>query len=227
MDEVVYRLKYNANFNNGYNSFYLNHKRAYIAFTKYEDKDVARVHLMVPNPDNYDGIINMLYESKDLYSFGASDSIGKVVRKYYPNLIMLQRSNKKFNTSPDKYNFSLSAKVETSEDITIIAKTTIDIYDDISVDKKKGKKKGKKGKALIKDHIDWDDIAKKIVLNKRFTNEFGFVVKRKSDHVGITYVEYNYRYRPCTDNPDERRCNKCRTSHIISILNKILKAFRD
>ncbi|SCL91004.1 fam-a protein [Plasmodium chabaudi adami] len=76
MDEVIYRLKYNANFNNGDNDYYLRDKRGYIAFTKYEDKDVARFHLILPNLDKYADIINMLYETKDLYSFGSNDNKG-------------------------------------------------------------------------------------------------------------------------------------------------------
>lgn len=78
----------------------------------------------------------MLYEAKDLYSFGSSDSKGKVIREYYQNLIMLQRSNQNRNTTPNKYNFSLSAIVEKSEDITIIVNTSINVNDDVSVNKK-------------------------------------------------------------------------------------------
>ncbi|VTZ66751.1 fam-a protein [Plasmodium chabaudi chabaudi] len=226
MDEVIYRLKYNANFNNAYSRYYLN-RISHIAFTKYEDQDAARFHIILPNPDKYADIINMLCESKDLYSFGSSDSKGKVIREYYPNLKMIQRSYQNDNTPFNTYSFSLSATVEASEDITMIAKTTIDIYDDISGDKKKGKKKDKKGKSLSKNSIYWDNIARKIVLNKKFINEFGFIVKRRSDHVGVTYVEYDYRYRPCPKNPYERRCEKCITNRMIVPINKIIKFFNE
>ncbi|SCL84468.1 fam-a protein, partial [Plasmodium chabaudi adami] len=225
--------KGNADFNNGYNDYYLNDERGCIAFTKYIDKDVPKFHLIIPDSNKYNDIINMLYEAKDLYSFCSIDSQANIVHEYYPNLIMLQRSYKNCHTSSNIYNFSLSATVKQSEDITIIAKTSIDIYDDVNVDKKKDKKKGKKNiiksAQLFDDHIDFGNIARKIVLNKKFINEFGFVIKRESDHVGITYVEYKYnhhnRHKFCSNILDGKQCKKCRANCMIDVMNNIIEIY--
>ncbi|VTZ68208.1 fam-a protein [Plasmodium chabaudi chabaudi] len=233
MDEVIYRLKGNADFNNGYNDYYLNDKRGCIAFTKYIDKDVGKFHLIIPDSNKYNDIINMLYEAKDLYSFCSIDSQENVVHEYYPNLIMLQRSYKNLHTSSNIYNFTLSATVKESEDITIIAKTSIDIYDDVNFDKKKDTKNRKKNtvksELFFNDHIDFGNIARKIVLNKKFINEFGFVIKRESDHVGITYVEYKYnhhnRHKFCSNILDGKQCKKCRANCMIDAMNNIIEIY--
>ncbi|SCL91728.1 fam-a protein [Plasmodium chabaudi adami] len=79
----------------------------------------------------YNDIVKMLYETKDLYSFGSNDNKGKVIREYYPNLKMIQRSYQNDSTPFNTYSFSLTTKVEQSENATIIGKASIDIYDDI------------------------------------------------------------------------------------------------
>ncbi|VTZ67884.1 fam-a protein [Plasmodium chabaudi chabaudi] len=109
----------------------------------------------------YNDIVKMFYETKDLYSFGSNDNKGKVIREYYPNLKMIQRSYQNDNTPFNTYSFSLTAKVEQSENVTIIGKASIDIYDDANVDKKKKQKKRQKK-----------------------------CRRKQSNHVAITYVKY-------------------------------------
>ncbi|ETB57254.1 hypothetical protein YYC_05051 [Plasmodium yoelii 17X] len=226
MDKAIYRLKHHDYLNNGYNYYFLREIKGSICFTKYGDNDIARFYLRIRNQNNYNKIVKMLYEAKDLYSLGSNDSKGKVIREYYPNLIMLQRSNQTRNTPPNKYNFSLSAIAEISENITIIANTSINVNDDINVNNKKKKKKTTvKGAELSQNHIDFDNVARQIVLRNMFTDFFGFIIKRESDHVSITYVEYNVRYKPCPKDLNISECKRCKGKSMLIIMRKILNTF--
>ncbi|EUD72652.1 hypothetical protein YYG_01650 [Plasmodium vinckei petteri] len=93
---------------------------------------------------------------------------------------------------------------------TIISKASIDIYGNVSGDKKKGKKAAVESKSLSKDRIDWDNVARQIVLNNKFINEFGFVIERKSDNVAITYVEYNNHHKAYPKKLSKINCRGCK-----------------
>ncbi|CXH19475.1 fam-a protein [Plasmodium berghei] len=130
-------------------------------------------------------IVKMLYEPKDLYGFGSNDSkvlfIPRIVLKHNSNLVLIQ----KYSVTPfHKYNFGLFTIAEESN-TTFFANTSININDETSANKKKGKK----GVNFLNDHIDFDDIIRQIVLKNMFANFFGFIITKEYDHVGVTYVE--------------------------------------
>ncbi|SBW38071.1 fam-a protein, partial [Plasmodium berghei] len=131
--------------------------------------DVAKFYLKIRNPNKCNQIVKMLYEPKDLYGFGSNDSkvlfIPRIVLEHNSNLILIQ-----------KYSES---------NTTFFANTSININDETSANKKKGKK----GVNLLNDHIDFDDIIRQIVLKNMFANFFGFIITKEYDHVGVTYVE--------------------------------------
>lgn len=57
------------------------------------------------------------------------------------------------------------------------------------------------------------------------TELFGFIIKRESDNVSITYIEYNVCYKPCQKDLGIRECKRCKGKSILIIMKKILNNF--
>ncbi|VUC58778.1 fam-a protein [Plasmodium berghei ANKA] len=164
-------------------------------------------------------IVKMLYEPKDLYGFGSNDSkvlfIPRIVLKHNSNLVLIQ----KYSVTPfHKYNFGLFTIAEESN-TTFFANTSININDETSANKKKGKK----GVNLLNDHIDFDDIIRQIVLKNMFANFFGFIITKEYDHVGVTYVESNRHDKSYPKNYDKI---KRRAQNMLNLMNILLYGFK-
>ncbi|VUC58731.1 fam-a protein [Plasmodium berghei ANKA] len=164
-------------------------------------------------------IVKMLYEPKDLYGFGSNDSkvlfIPRIVLKHNSNLVLIQ----KYSVTPfHKYNFGLFTIAEESN-TTFFANTSININDETSANKKKGKK----GVNLLNDHIDFDDIIRQIVLKNMFANFFGFIITKEYDHVGLTYVESNRHDKSYPKNYDKI---KRRAQNMLNLMNILLYGFK-
>ncbi|SCM01307.1 hypothetical protein PCHDK_000568800 [Plasmodium chabaudi adami] len=224
MDEIVYRLKRYANFNNGLTHYYEGGERKYSYFTEYEDDIYGlRLHLKIPNPNKYNEIINELNKFKDVYRLGY---YAKDVRKYYSNLILLHRHDQQINEESNENYFYLSATVELSEDMTIISSTSIDL-NKTGVDKIIGQKNTAENPDMPKDHIDWSNVGREIVLNKNFAYVFGFLIKRESDHVGITYIEYKFDDIYCSNRTHLIKCVRHKANLVTNKMVAILKPFSD
>ncbi|CAD2099715.1 fam-a protein, fragment [Plasmodium vinckei lentum] len=150
----------------------------------------------------------------------------KDIRKYYSNLILLHRNDQKLNEKSNENYFYLSATVELSEDMTIISSTSIDLNTPKG-DKIIGQKNTVENGGLSKDHIDWGNIGREIVLNKHFTNVFGFLIKRESDHVGITYIEYKFNDISHSNRTHTIKCVKHKANTVTNNIDAILKPFSD
>ncbi|VUC56899.1 fam-a protein [Plasmodium berghei ANKA] len=164
-------------------------------------------------------IVKMLYEPKDLYGFGSNDSkvlfIPRIVLKHNSNLVLIQ----KYSVTPfHKYNFGLFTIAEESN-TTFFANTSININDETSANKKKGKK----GVNFLNDHIDFDDIIRQIVLKNMFANFFGFIITKEYDHVGVTYVESNRHDKSYPKNYDKI---KRRAQNMLNLMYILLYGFK-
>ncbi|SCL85256.1 fam-a protein, partial [Plasmodium berghei] len=164
-------------------------------------------------------IVKMLYEPKDLYGFGSNDSkvlfIPRIVLKHNSNLVLIQ----KYSVTPfHKYNFGLFTIAEESN-TTFFANTSININDETSANKKKGKK----GVNFLNDHIDFDDIIRQIVLKNMFANFFGFIITKEYDHVGLTYVESNRHDKSYPKNYDKI---KRRAQNMLNLMYILLYGFK-
>ncbi|CAD2083918.1 fam-a protein [Plasmodium vinckei brucechwatti] len=200
-DEVIYRLKYHANLNNSYNCFYFVDEGADLSFTEYEGANVARLYFIIPNPDKYNEILNELNKTKDIYRLGYNEY--------------------------NKNCFYLSTIAKPSEDVTIISNTLIDLNYNSFFNKKNNKITSIKSVDLSKDHIDWGNIARDIVLNNKFTHVFGFIIKRENDHVDITHVKYKHYDKFNPNLLSKVTCRNCKRKLVLKVMNGMLDMLSD
>ncbi|ETB57402.1 hypothetical protein YYC_04302 [Plasmodium yoelii 17X] len=154
---------------------------------KYEDNtNVKRIHFKIYNSDMYNDIINRLWDP-DHANFFNTGSV-KIVRVYNPNLVMIQQRYENDSRTRQKYFYALAAKVEISEDKTIIVMTSANINDH-HPSNKKYKNTIIENANLFKTDIDSEDDIRNGRLKKTFVNIAGYLIKNKNKFVDITYVE--------------------------------------
>ncbi|SCL91575.1 fam-a protein [Plasmodium chabaudi adami] len=223
MNKVLDRIRRYSDIYHTRNFFYFPSTTRYVCFTVDEDVEIGRFHLVLRNLDKYDAIVNFLSGIDDVYHFCNNDDKATVIGKYGQNLQMLQRFKKTDENRPNIYSFGLFTAVDESENMAIIAKTWADIYDIKHVYKKNGKK-SKKIKKRFNNANDFAKASEDVVIHNMFTDFSGFVVKRNEDNIGVTYVEYNPRFK--FDRDDHRgtddRANNLRVimERMYSILNQ-------
>ncbi|EAA16398.1 hypothetical protein [Plasmodium yoelii yoelii] len=147
---------------------------------------IEKVKYTIDYPDKYNEIINM-YWDPDYPRLINSGSV-KITRVYNPNLVMIQHRYKKKLGRRQKYFYALATKVEISEDKTIIAISSANINDHNPSDKKY-KNTIVKEANLFKTEIDSEDDIREGKLKKVFVNINGYLFKKRSKCVDITYIE--------------------------------------
>ncbi|WBY56155.1 fam-a protein [Plasmodium yoelii yoelii] len=144
-----------------------------------------KIEYIIRDSDKYNEVINELWDP-DHPNFLNNGSV-KITRVYNPNLVMIQQRYKKKFGRRQKYFYALAAKVEVSEDTTIIVMTSANINDH-NPSNKKYKNKIVKSANSFKTDVDSEDDIKQGKLKKAFVNIAGYVIQ-KYRAVNVTYIE--------------------------------------
>ncbi|CDU15990.1 fam-a protein [Plasmodium yoelii] len=153
---------------------------------KHEDHiSGEKIEYMVRDSNKYNEVINELWDP-DHPNFLNTGSV-KIVRVYNPNLVMIQQRYKKKFGRRQKYFYALAAKVEVSEDTTIIVMTSANINDH-NPSNKTYKNEIVKSANSFKTEVDSEDDIKQGKLKKAFVNLAGYIIQ-KYRAVSVTYIE--------------------------------------
>ncbi|CAD2111716.1 hypothetical protein YYG_04465 [Plasmodium vinckei petteri] len=174
---------------------------ATLYFKRVNNIDIAKLELTIPNPNSYDGIINMLWNPNGEKNFDSSFIKGSFSRIYNKNLVIVQRRYKNSLGSGQIYYHALANKVEPSKDKTIIVMTSSDMNDhDVKPLKKYVYPIIEYVNPIVeyvnsfKPHIDSEDDIRNGRLSKMYVNLVAFFIKKEADCVKVTYVssiDYN------------------------------------
>ncbi|VEV57139.1 fam-a protein [Plasmodium vinckei vinckei] len=189
MNEAVKHLEYYATSNDGYElcqNQYSSHKVLFK--TKHGQTKIKRFHYEVYGSDEYNEVINKLWDPDHAKSPNASFVKRKIARVYSPNLVMIQQRYKTNPLGRKKYFYALAAKVKISEDTTIIVMASGNINDH-NPSSKEYKNTIVESANLFKTDIDSEDDIRKGKLKKTFVNLAGYFIKKGRWRVDITCVE--------------------------------------
>ncbi|EAA18007.1 hypothetical protein [Plasmodium yoelii yoelii] len=125
--------------------------------------NIEKIHFKVDDPDDYNEVINMLWDP-DYAIFFNTDFV-KTTRVYNPNLVMIQQRYKKKFGRRQRYFYALATKVEISENKTIVVMTSANINDH-NPSNKKYKNEIVKSANLFKTDIDSEEDIRKGKLKK-------------------------------------------------------------
>ncbi|CAD2109194.1 fam-a protein [Plasmodium vinckei] len=190
MNEAAIHLEHHATSEDGYEvcKWHPRHNITFSRKTHEEDTIVQRVNIKYRHSNKYNEIINLLWNLALANDFNNSSVKGKIVRVYNPNLVMIQQRYKSWVGDREKYFYALAAKIDISEEKTIIVMGSANINDHYPSDKEY-KNKIIKNANLFTAEIDSEDDIRKGILEKTFVHLAGYLIEKKDVCVNINYLE--------------------------------------
>ncbi|SCL99821.1 fam-a protein [Plasmodium chabaudi adami] len=189
MDEAVQFLKYYATTKAGYKYHSTSNDGVDVYYRNNGNNTyVEKCKIKISNSNRYDDIIYMLWDPNGPRKFDPGFINGKVVRSYNRNLFMVLKFYKNETLSSERYFYALAKKVHISEDTTIIVMSSGNINDHNSFNTKTFKNKIVESMNSFKTSVDLDDDIRNRYYKKTFVHLSGYLIKKKDDHVDVTFV---------------------------------------
>ncbi|KEG00596.1 fam-a protein [Plasmodium vinckei vinckei] len=189
VNEAVILLQKLAASTNGYTIDIQQNPDAIKYSKKFGNIDIGKLNVKIPFTDNYNDIINMLWNPNGIQKFDGSLIHRKVVRVYNPNLIIMEQSRISRTQSSPQKRYALAARVKVSDDATVILcpSTTMNHLNDS--DEEINMKEMLNNAKPIETDIDAEE-----ALMKLGNNISGFIIKKDDDEdeVDVTYINSIY-----------------------------------
>ncbi|CAD2107689.1 fam-a protein [Plasmodium vinckei petteri] len=184
--EALAHLQYHTQDTDDYYLYSKEDEGAIIYFKSFNGTDIGKLDLIIPNPDSYDNIINLLCDPSGAKHFDDSFIKGTIYRIYNKNFGIVQQRYK--CALWITYYNALANKVELSEDKTAI----ILVSSDIKVQDPKNTKNYVnpivESANSFKPEIDTEEDIRNGKLSKAYINLIGFIIKKELDYIKLTYI---------------------------------------
>ncbi|EUD72216.1 hypothetical protein YYG_02917 [Plasmodium vinckei petteri] len=189
INEAVTHLVYHATNNNDSESCKKNTGSSSLSCEKkYEKpKNLLSANRKIYHLGMYNGIVNMFWNPERVKIFIDNSSIRKIVRVYNPNLVMILQRYKD-SKGHQKYFYALAAKVDLSEDKTIIVMTSVNVNDG-NPSNKEYKNTIVESANSFKTKIDPENDIKLGKIKKVFVNIAGYLIEKIKGNIHMTYIE--------------------------------------
>ncbi|CAD2088812.1 fam-a protein [Plasmodium vinckei lentum] len=158
-----------------------------LSVKKHRDTVIQRLYYKYYRPSKYNDLINLLWDPDFANYFNDCSVKRKIVRMYNPNLVIIRQRYKSWVGGPMKYFYALAAKIDISEEKTIIVMTSANINDH-HPSKKEYKNTIIENANLFTTDIDSNKSIRNGRWKKTFVNIAGYLIEKK-DGVKITYLE--------------------------------------
>ncbi|SCM11678.1 fam-a protein [Plasmodium chabaudi adami] len=152
------------------------------------DAYIGKSNYKYPDSDMYTDLVDMLWDPSCSQKPDKTLKNGKVIRVYTPNLIMVQYRYKNDNEDFQRYFYALAGKHQVSEDTTVIAMTSGNINDHNCADTKPYTNPIVESANLFKTEVNSESDIRRGELKKMFVNLSGYLIKKESNYVDITYI---------------------------------------
>ncbi|CAD2109108.1 fam-a protein [Plasmodium vinckei] len=160
-----------------------------ILYSKYiGDAEVGKLELIVPNPDSYDDMINLIWNPNSGKNFNDSFVEGFVSKIYNQNLVIVQQRYNNYTGSGYRYFYALANKVKLSEDETAILLTSSDMNDHDGGNNKKYVNPIVESANSFKPDVNSGEDIRNGELSKMYVNLAAFFFKKEADCVKVTYL---------------------------------------
>ncbi|CAD2084737.1 fam-a protein [Plasmodium vinckei lentum] len=155
---------------------------------KHGDTVIQRINLKYYHPHKYNEITNLLWNPALANDFDDDSVKRKIVRAYNPNLVIIRQRYKKWCLDHQKYFYALAAKIDISEEKTIIVMASPNTNDH-HPSEKEYKNTIIESANLFKIDINSNKFIRNGIWKKTFVNIAGYLIEKKDDCVKITYLE--------------------------------------
>ncbi|SCM04289.1 fam-a protein [Plasmodium chabaudi adami] len=174
---------------NGYAIDIQQKHNAIIYSKKFGNIDIGKLNVKIPFSDDYNDIINILWNPNGIQKFDGSLIHRKIVRVYNYNLVMMEQSNMSHTQSPPQKRYALAARVKLSNDLTVILcpSTTLNYLN--NSDEEVNMKDMLENTRPIETGIDAEE-----ALTKLGNNLSGVIIRKDDDEdeVDVTYINSIY-----------------------------------
>ncbi|KEG04709.1 fam-a protein [Plasmodium vinckei vinckei] len=161
---------------------------ACIYYKKVNDVDIGKLELIIPNSDNYEGIINLLWNPQGAEHFDGAFIEGRFIRMYNENLGILEQRHHCILKSWIGYYHALAKKFKLSENETAITMASSNINAHDPKNTRKFVNPLVKNAKLFNPVINSAEDIREGQLSKMYINLLGFIIKKEENCVKITYI---------------------------------------
>ncbi|CAD2092339.1 fam-a protein [Plasmodium vinckei brucechwatti] len=171
-----------------------------IHFKRVNDTDIGRLEFTIPNPNSYNGVINMLWDPNGEKNFNMTFIGGSISRMYNKNLVIVQHRYK--GMVWNRYYHAIANKVELSRDETAIVLVSSDMNDHSALTYKNYINSIVESANTFTPDIDSEEDIRSAKLNKFYINLIAFFIKREANGVKITHLS-SIDHDIVADDPEE------------------------
>ncbi|SCM06082.1 fam-a protein [Plasmodium chabaudi chabaudi] len=186
--EALAHLQYHAKDTDDYYLYSEEDEGAIIYFKSFNGIDIGKLDLIIPNPDSYNDIINMLCDPNGGKNFDDSFIKGSIARIYNKKFGIIEQRHSTYFRSWHGYYHALAKKFELSEDQTAL----ILVSSDIKVQDPKNTKNYinpiVESANSFKPEIDTEEDIRNGKLSKTYINLVGFLIEKELDYIKMTYI---------------------------------------
>ncbi|CAD2091056.1 fam-a protein [Plasmodium vinckei brucechwatti] len=158
---------------------------------KLEHAEIERFHGTIKGHYMYSSTVNNIWDYADSQKLDFKFIIGNATRIYNPNLVMFEKVRSDEMSSHYKKKYAIGAKVQISDDVTVILcptlaiKYELDIHGNINT-----KEMLENAKKINHDGVNLDE-----ALSNLNSNMSGIIIKKAdNDMINITYINFFLNY---------------------------------
>ncbi|CAD2105407.1 fam-a protein [Plasmodium vinckei petteri] len=220
MDEALDIAKEHAIYTYDYN-LYSDKNGVSLHFKRVYDTDIGRIEFTIPNPNSYNGVINMLWDPNGEKNFNMTFIGGSISRMYNKNLVIVQHRYK--GIAWNRYYHAIANKVELSRDETAIVLVSSDMNDHSALTYKNYINSIVESANTFTPDIDSEEDIRSAKLNKFYINLIAFFIKREANGVKIIHLS-SIDHDIVADDPEEALRNM--TAHKMLNVVKLRDIFK-
>ncbi|CDU19940.1 fam-a protein [Plasmodium yoelii] len=157
-------------------------------FKKVNNVEIGKIELTIPNPNNYNDVVNMLWDPNGAKNFDDKFIKGSIPRVYNPNLVIIQQRYKSLMMSWQRYYHALANKVELSKDQTALILVSSNMNDHDGGNNKKYVNPIVESANSFKPDIDSEEDIRNGDLYKMYVHLVAVFIKKEADCVKVTYI---------------------------------------
>ncbi|SCL89839.1 fam-a protein [Plasmodium chabaudi adami] len=186
--------------------FYCETNGAVLHFKPFRYTTIGKLEFTIPNADNYDDIVKMLWGPNTENNYRNMFDTGKIFRMYNENLAIIQQYY--HGPTGDSYYNVIANKVELSEDETAILLVSSDMNDNSKPSPIPYQNPIVTSANSFKPVLNSEIEVRMGMLHKTYINLMTLFIKKEADGVKITLIgSIEHGFIPNTDRPRKTLMN--------------------
>ncbi|CAD2107789.1 fam-a protein [Plasmodium vinckei] len=185
--EALAHVQYHAQDTDDYDLYSKEDEGAIIYFKSFNGTNIGKLDLIIPNPDSYYNIINLLWDPNGAEYFDDSFIKGSLARIYNKNLAIVHQRHRNIRSWHGYYH-ALASKNELSKDETVLLLVSSNMNDHDHKNNKDYINPIVESANSFKPDIDSEEDIRNGKLSKTYINLVGFIIKKEPDCVKLTYI---------------------------------------